>query len=337
MSSVSSSEPVNAPDQAPPSGTVTVFRLAAVFAFLAVTIGGVVCATGSGTGCETWPGCRRSTITPQWQLEPVIEFTHRVSAFGSGPLILAAALMSLRLHTPDRWVRVLPWVALAGAFAAGAFGRLAVLSGISTWEGAIDLTCALTAMTVMGVAAVRVAPRPGVPGVPAVPGLPAAPAEGELTAFRVSRRQAVQAWQLAVAAVVVLIGMQVLGLFTAGKGSFTRCMGWPLWRIVETDRSAALQWLRLGVAVVGAGLVVATAVTAARHERLRSWGIGIGVLFAAEMLIGLQLRGGGFGIWIAAAYSVTASVLLCSLGLLIAVARVERVGIAEHRELVHRA
>lgn len=330
MSSISTPEPFRAPEQAPPPGTVTVFRLAAVFAFLAVTVGGVVCATGSGAGCETWPGCRRDTITPQWQLEPVIEFTHRVSAFGSGPLILAAALMSLRLHRADRWVQVLPWVALVGAVAAGAFGRLAVLSGIPTWQGAIDLTCALTAMVVMGVAAIRLTTRRRLPAG-------SDPAELSLRSFPVSRRRAVQVWQLALASVVVLIGMQVLGLFTAGKGSFTRCMGWPLLRIVDTDGSAVLQWVRLGIALVAAVLVVATAVAASGHEGLRLWGIGIGALFAVEMLIGLQLRGGGFGIWIATAYSVTASALLWVLGLLTAAARVETVdAVADDRELVGR-
>jgi cytochrome c oxidase assembly protein subunit 15 len=329
MSSVSSPEPVRTTSPPPPHGTLTVFRSASVFAFLAVTMGAVVCATGSGAGCETWPGCRRSTVTPQWALEPVIEFTHRVSAFGSGPLILAAALLALRLRTADVWVRVLPWVALVCALAAGTFGGLAVTSGISTWEGAIDLTCALTAMTVMGVAAVRLTPR----GRP-----PADRPEVALSAFPVSRWRAAQVWELATASVVVLIAMQVAGLFAAGKGSFTRCLGWPLWQIVDGDRYPWLQWVRIASALFAAALVVATAVTASRHERLRPWGIGVGALFAAEMLIGLQIRGGGTGIWTAAAYSVVACLLLWSLGLLTAVARVERVAAdAERRELAHQA
>lgn len=328
MSSVNDPEPIRTAQPAPPRNTVTVFRLGAVFAFLAVTMGSVVCATGSGAGCETWPGCRRGTVTPQWALEPVIEFTHRVSAFGSGPLILAAAVMALRLRTTDVWVRVLPWVALACVFAAGAFGRLAVLSGIPTWQGAIDLTCALTAMTVMGIAAVRLTRRHrrtarslGTP----------------LSALPVSRWRAVQVWELAAASVVVLIAMQVAGLFAAGKGSFTRCMGWPLWQIVEGDRYLWLQWLRIGTALLATGLVIATAVTASRHEGLRRWGIALGALLGVEMLIGLQIRAGGTGIWTATAYSVVACALLWGLGLLTGIARVERVAAdAEERELVHR-
>src|SRR5450631_3246992 len=111
--------PKNASAASRPS--LTVFRLAALFTFLAVAMGAVVCATGSGASCPTWPGCRPDQLTPQWQLSPVIEFTHRVVAMSAGPLVLAAAVMSRRLTGPNRWVRILPMVALVGALAAGAF------------------------------------------------------------------------------------------------------------------------------------------------------------------------------------------------------------------------
>ena len=121
---------------APPTAGLIVFRLAALFTFLAVAMGAVVCATGSGASCPTWPGCRPDQIAPQLQLSPLIEFVHRVVAMAAGPLVLAAAVISTRLRGVDRWVRILPWVALVGALAAGAFGRLAVLSGLPTWLGA---------------------------------------------------------------------------------------------------------------------------------------------------------------------------------------------------------
>ncbi|MEO6143762.1 MAG: hypothetical protein ABIP19_07275, partial [Dermatophilaceae bacterium] len=128
---------------APSTAALTVFRLAALFTFLAVAMGALVCATQSGASCPTWPGCRPDQIAPQWQLSPLIEFTHRVVAMAAGPLVLAAAVMSFRMGGPDRWARILPRVALVGAVAAGAFGRLAVLSGLPTWLGAVDLFSAL--------------------------------------------------------------------------------------------------------------------------------------------------------------------------------------------------
>jgi cytochrome c oxidase assembly protein subunit 15 len=310
---------------------LTVFRLAALFTFLAVAMGAVVCATGSGAGCPTWPGCHPGTIAPQWQLSPMIEFAHRVAAVGAGPLVLAAAVMALRLPEADLWVRFLPWVALTGAMAAGAFGRLVVLSGLPTWAGAIDLVAALTAMTVMGIAAVRVASRPQAPFVGAS-FVGASPAEmpsasGTLPVWTlpVTRSRTGRSWRLPAAGVVVLIGMQVMGLFTAGNGSFTRCLGWPMWQLVEGDRYRGLQALRLGTAILAAALVIGTVMVSLRQERLRRWGIGIGVLFAVEMLLGLEIRDGGFTMAVAGAYSVVAVALLWGLGLLTAVARVEPV------------
>lgn len=314
MPSDTSSVPqVQAP--APPGTALTVFRLAAGLTFLAVAMGSVVCATGSGAGCPTWPGCGPDTLAPQWQLEPVIEFTHRMVAVGAGLLILASALTAMRLQFVDRWVKILPWVALAGGLAAGAFGRLVVLSGMPTWLGAVDLVSALTSMTVMGVAASRLTPRQE-PPVPRHPGARSVP---------VSRWRAVRVSHLAAASVVVLIAMQVTGLFAAGAGSFTRCLGWPLWRILNSDRYPWLQGLRLGMAVLAAALVAGTAAAAFGYAGMRRWGIGIGALLAAELLIGLAIRGDRFGIVVAVVYSLVACTLLWGLGLLAAVARVQRV------------
>ena len=83
--------------------------------------------------------------------------------------------------------------------------------------------------------------------------------------------------------------------------------------------------LRLGLAGLGAVLVITTAVMAVRTERLRKWGIVIGTLFGAEMVLGLVIRAGGINAGVASAYSVLAVALLSCLGLLMAVAWSARV------------
>lgn len=288
------------------SAALTVFRLAALFTFLAVAMGALVCATQSGASCPTWPGCRPDQIAPQWQLGPLIEFTHRVVAMAAGPLVLAAAVMSFRMGGPDRWVRILPRVALVGAVAAGAFGRLAVLSGLPTWLGAVDLFSALTAMTAMGVAAVMV-------------GTPVAPAPDSTPGLAVPRHP-VQVWRLAAMSLTVLVAMHVTGIFAAGPLSYTRCLGWPIWSLIERDLHHWLQVVRLVLAGLGAALVVITAVVAARDQRLRRWGVVLATLFAAEMVLGLAIRAQEFNAGVAAAYSVLAVAVLSCLGLLMAVA-----------------
>ena len=297
---------------APSTAALTVFRLAALFTFLAVSMGAVVCATGSGAACPTWPGCQPDQIAPPWALSPLIEFVHRVVAMTAGPLVLAAAVMSRRLHGPNRWVRILPLVALVGALAAGAFGRLVVLSGLPTWLGAVDLFSALTAMTAMGVAAVMV-------GAQAQHSVSRPAAELRPVGHTVQ-----VGWQAAISLTVVVV-MHVTGILAAGKGSYTRCMGWPIWQLIGTDLHPWLQYTRLGLAGLGAVLVVTTAVLAARTERLRRWGIALATLFVAEMVMGLMIRAGGINPGVASAYSVLAVALVSCLGLLMAVASSVRV------------
>ena len=286
---------------APPTAALILFRLAALFTFLAVAMGAVVCATGSGASCPTWPGCRPDEIAPQWQLSPLIEFTHRVVAMASGPLVLAAAVMSRRLPGPNRWVRILPLVALVGALTAGAFGRLVVLSGLPTWLGAVDLFCALTAMTAMGVAAAMVGSPDSL--------------SRSTTVFPPTQIE-----RLAAMSLTVVVAMHVSGIFAAGSHSYTRCMGWPIWHLIDSDLHPWLQDLRLGLAGLGAALVLTTAVAAARNERLRWWGIVLATLFTAEMVLGLVIRVYELNAGVAAAYSVLAVALLSCLGLLMAVA-----------------
>lgn len=295
------------PDQAvtPSRAVVTVFRLAALFTFVAVAMGSVVCATESGAACPTWPGCYPGQVAPQWEPGSLIEFTHRLAAIATGPLVLAAAVLSRRLPRRDRWATVLPWLALAGALAAGVFGRLVVLSGLPTWLGALDLTCALTAMAVMTVATIR-AERPAGSALP-----------GAVRSMPLTR--------LATAGAVVLIGLHVTGIFAAGQGSFTRCMGWPLWQLIDGDVHPWLQVARLALATGGAVLVLTVAVTAARSAPLRKPGLALGALFAAEMGLGLVIGAAGLTRWTAAAYSVLAVAVLWCLVLVAALSASGRV------------
>ena len=303
---------------APSTAALTVFRLAALFTFLAVAMGALVCATGSGASCPTWPGCRPGQIAPQWQLSPLIEFTHRVVAMSAGPLVLAAAVMSRRLPGRDRWVRILPWVAVTGALAAGAFGRLVIVGHLSTPLGALDLFAALTAMTAMGVAAVRVGAHPQDPVLRPV-------TESHRAAGLRPVSRTGQVGGLAAISLIVLVAMHVTGILAAGKGSFTRCMGWPIWELIGTDLHPWLQYTRLGLAGLGAVFVVTTSVVAARTVRLRRWGIVLATLFAAEIVLGLVIRAVGINAGVASAYSVLAVALVSCLGLLMAVAWSARV------------
>jgi len=115
------------------------------------------------------------------------------------------------------------------------------------------------------------------------------------------------------------VAMHVTGIFAAGKGSYTRCLGWPIWQRIDSDLHPWLQDLRLGLAVLGAVLVVSTVVVAVRNARLRRWGVALGTLFAVEMVLGQVIRAAGLNKVVATGYSVTAVALVSCLGLLMAV------------------
>lgn len=275
-------------------GVLTVFRLAALFTLLAVIMGSLVCATESGAACPTWPGCRIDAITPGWELNPIIEFTHRLVAILSGPLVLTAAVLSWRVPGRDPRVRILPWVALAGAIAAGVFGRIVVLSHLPLGWAVADLCCALVALVAMTVATVALE--------------------------RGRPRRATPTSRLAWTAVGALIPLHMLGIVVAGSMtdgalSYTRCVGWPVTLIAETDNYPPLQAIRvaLGLTVLTS---IALVVGRTRHDpRHRPLALALAGLVLLEVVLGIVIRVAGLSSGLAAAFSATAVLLLWTLGL----------------------
>ena len=128
------------------------------------------------------------------------------------------------------------------------------------------------------------------------------------------------AGRLAATSATVLIVMYVTGVLAAGKGSYTRCIGWPMWRLVTGDHHPWLQSLRVGLSGLGALLIIATVVVAVRSERLRTWGLALATLGVAEVGVGMLIRSQGLHPGYAAAYSVLAAAMLWILAPLMAVA-----------------
>src|SRR5674536_158559 len=44
---------------------------------------------------------------------------------------------------------------------------------------------------------------------------------------------------LAWISVTLMVAMHLVSLFAAGKGSYTRCLSWPVWELLAADRSAS--------------------------------------------------------------------------------------------------
>jgi len=67
--------------------------LTAGMVYLLIVIGGIVRVTGSGLGCPDWPRCFGEWIPPM-RLDAIIEYTHRLVATLTSPLILTSAVLA---------------------------------------------------------------------------------------------------------------------------------------------------------------------------------------------------------------------------------------------------
>lgn len=283
----------------------TVSGWAAAATWTTIALGSMVCATDSSAACPAWPVCYPDRVGPALSpglLEnPVIEFVHRAISFAA--LVLLGYAGWLGRESRDRRVRVYPCIALGLAIASAVFGMMIILFTLPLALGLIDLGGALVALVLITVAAQSGSARTAdVPRV-RVPGL---------------------------AAITTIITMHLLGIVVAGTtadgtGSFTRCIGWPLWQIVAVDRYDGLQVLRSGLGVVAGLLLVLVVARGWTRPGLRLPAALTGLLFATELALGLIIgsqgldagQTNGINQALAVAYAVVAVALLGALALLV--------------------
>lgn len=267
---------------------------ASVLTLLLISLGGIVCVTESGAACPDWPGCFGRAVPPL-QVQPIIEYLHRFVAALTTPIILAAAITGWGRAGPGRWVTWPPVVATIPLVAVIIFGALAVLRGLPPAVAAVDLGSALTVaallLTATGVAFARRSD----------PDLP--------DRLSLSTPLARLAWT-SVAAVFLI---HVTGILTAGKGSLTRCLGWPIWRLIAGDLPGWPQTARLGLALVAAAVVVATIGQAWRGRTEQAGFFRLAAMAGAslliEMLLGLLLLAAGSSAILLILYVLAAAAL----------------------------
>ena len=249
--------------------------VAAAVTTLLIALGGIVCATESGAGCPDWPGCY-GRIVPPPQVNAVIEYTHRFVAGITTPLILAAAWFSWRRARTIRWLVRPLLVAIPFLFAVIVFGAFAVLTGLYRPVAALDLGSALITLTLVLTAAVVAFTRHADPALP----------------DRFSAKSGLARLSLVTLGATFLL--YVSGILVAGRGSLTRCVGWPFWRLIPDDTAGWPQVVRLALAAVTvlliAWLVVRTWRARPAHPAQRRTAAVAGLAFLAEMAIGLIMQ-----------------------------------------------
>lgn len=98
----------------------------AVSLWLIVVSGALVRLTGSGLGCDSWPGCESRSFFPANDAHGVIEFGNRVVAIFPLSLSLAVAVAAFFVVGIPKWTRWVGVAVAAGTFAQAPLGLLTI-------------------------------------------------------------------------------------------------------------------------------------------------------------------------------------------------------------------
>jgi cytochrome c oxidase assembly protein subunit 15 len=133
----------------------------AISLYVIIISGATVRLTGSGLGCEGWPGCSPGAVFPEKDYHSFVEFGNRLVSVFPILLSLATAVASHFVRPLAGWVRLAAWGAAAGTFAQAPLGLLTVRLDL---DPVAVMAHFLLAIAVLGTAIV-------VAGAPVVPPL----------------------------------------------------------------------------------------------------------------------------------------------------------------------
>lgn len=109
--------------------STTAFRrlavASAVSLFVVVTTGATVRLTGSGLGCEGWPGCAEGAVFPEKDYHAFVEFGNRLVSLFPIVLSLGTAVFAL-MRTLPAWTKWTAWAAALGTLAQAPLGLATV-------------------------------------------------------------------------------------------------------------------------------------------------------------------------------------------------------------------
>jgi heme a synthase len=153
--------------------TATRFRrlaLASAFSlWVIVATGATVRLTGSGLGCEGWPGCTPGAVFPEKDYHSFVEFGNRVVSVFPILLSLTTAIASHFARPLPRWVRSTAWAAALGTIAQAPLGLLTVrldLDPLAVMSHFLLAIAVLACAVVVAVEARRAEVGPAPPFVP---------------------------------------------------------------------------------------------------------------------------------------------------------------------------
>jgi cytochrome c oxidase assembly protein subunit 15 len=114
-----------------PTGYRRITLVALVALAAIVVTGGAVRLTSSGLGCSTWPNCEPGSLTPEFSLHPMVEFTNRLVSATVGLAVVATVIGAQLLRPARRDLTLLSLGLVAGFLAQAVLGGLTVLFHLS--------------------------------------------------------------------------------------------------------------------------------------------------------------------------------------------------------------
>ncbi len=199
---------------------------AALYTYLLVVFGGIVRITGSGLGCgDDWPKCNGKWI-PDFTLETLIEYMHRLLGVTIGLVLIGLAIYAFVHRDRLRGLTGPAYSVLALVVAQGLLGAITVWLELPTGVIVVHFMTALIIMGLLLISAVRAG------------ALGQVHPNGDETARRHARA--------AVAATVIAFVTITFGALTANTlGAPQACQGFPLCNgsLVPSGASQAhIQW-----------------------------------------------------------------------------------------------
>jgi heme a synthase len=141
----------------------------AVSLYVIVTSGATVRLTGSGLGCEGWPGCSPGAVFPEKDYHSFVEFGNRLVSIFPILLSLATAAASMFVRGLPRWLKLTAWGAALGTLAQAPLGLITVrldLDPVAVMSHFLLAVAVLAAAVVVVLEARRLEVGPAEPVVP---------------------------------------------------------------------------------------------------------------------------------------------------------------------------
>ncbi len=267
---------------------------AAIMTFLLIVMGGIVRVTESGLGCPDWPLCYGRLIPPM-NMKSIIEYTHRLIASLTSPLILVTAILAVWRYRPVRLIFRPMLVAMSLLVVEIGLGAITVLTETPPVIVAVHLAVALTILAMLltaTIAAFHLAQGTTLP-------------QGLVFSGSFSR--------LTIASIVALFVVLLSGVFVAGSAATRACVGWPLCngRLFPTDTLGWIQMTHRFVVGVAAIIMIWLLVQAWRKRWTSASvfpaAVVTVILFFAQAYVGALKTTEGFPVFLLALHVATAS------------------------------